>query len=83
MPTRPLNLNVDGILTVVRIEVRSDPLVGASDRNRLLLEGRLQDAASGELLRTVNEDVTASLTDAETAAIDLIVARGQAWIDAK
>lgn len=76
MPVRPLNLTVNGRLTIVRIEVQTDG-------NHLVLQGVLEDQSTGQAIQSFTEDVTSLLTPAQKGALTNIVSRAQAWIDSK
>lgn len=74
MTTRPFATTVNGVVTGIRIDVNGP---------RLMLEGVLLDETTGATVRSFSEDVTPQLTAAQLQRVTDIVARAQAWIDAK
>lgn len=74
MAQRTMNVVLESTITGIRI----DP-VG----NQLYLEGVIRIAATGEVVRTYSENVTALLDATDIAAATRLVTRSQGWIDAK
>jgi hypothetical protein len=73
--TRQLTVDVDGIVTGIRIEATTPP--------RMIVEGVLQDTLTKATVKSFSEDVTDILPPAAKTAVQTLVTRAQAWIDSK